>query len=258
MFDSSDPFDEPQVRLGMAYAASGSRAEAIAAYYRALHDNADSFGAHFLLGVAAVEDAQWEEAFRHFVAAIDRAPAHAEPYNNLGVVYFHQGDLPSARTCFERALSVRPRFADAVTNLGIYYLASGRAVEARTCFERAVALSARSASAYNNLGVSLFRAGQFDDATACFERSIALDAQLAAPLRNLAHIYLCKGQDAEAQSCYGRSAVVRRRAAYRLDPFDVLLPMAERLGAAPEDDAYEPDEEVVVYELDESDLDPEL
>lgn len=253
---SSDPFDEPQVRLGMAYAASGSRAEAIAAYYRALQDNSDSFAAHFLLGVAAVEDAQWEEAFRHFVAAIDRAPAHAEPYNNLGVVYFHQGDRPSARSCFERAISVRPRFSDAVSNLGIFYLATGRTVEAQTCFERAVAMAPRSAVAYNNLGVGLFRAGQFDDATACFERSIGLDAQLAAPLRNLAHIYQCKGQDAEAQSCHNRAAVVRRRSAYRLDPFDVLLPLSERLGAAPGDDAYEPDEEVVVYELDESDLDP--
>lgn len=256
MSHSSDPFDEPQVRLGLAYAASGSRAEAIAAYYRALGENADSIAAHFLLGVAATEDAQWEEAFRHFVATIDRAPALAEPYNNLGVVYFHQGDRPSSRACFERAVSVRPRYPEAVGNLGIFYLASGRAPEARTCFERTVAMAPRSASAYNNLGVCLIRAGQFDDATACFERAIALDPQLAAPLRNLAHVYACKGQDVEAQSCHSRSAVVRRRAAYRLDPFDVLLSLSERIGTAPEADAYEPDEDVVVYELDEDDLEP--
>jgi len=248
---SSDPFDEPQVRLGMAYAASGSRAEALAAYYRALIENPDSVAAHFLLGVAACEDAQWEEAFRHFVATIDRAPAMAEPYNNLGVVYFHQQDLSSARTCWERAVSVRARYPEAVANLGVFYLASGRAIEARTCFERAVAMAPRSASAYNNLGVALIRAGQFDDATACFEHSIGLDPQLAAPLRNLAHIYQCKGQDSEAQSCHNRSAVVVRRAAFRIDPFDVILPVSDRIGAVPEDDAYEPDEEVVVYDLDE-------
>lgn len=248
---TSDPFDDPQIRLGLAYAASGSRAEAAAAYYRALVENPDSFAAHFLLGVAACEDAHWEEGFRHCVAAIDRSPAHAEPYNNLGVVYFHQQDLSSARACFERALSLRSRYPEAVSNLGIFFLATGRAAEARPCFERAVALAPRAAFAYNNLGVGLVRAGQFEDATACFERAIALDPQLAAPLRNLAHLFLCKGQDAEAQSCHNRAAVVRRRAAYRLDPFDVLLPLSERVGAAPEGDAYEPDDEVVVYELDE-------
>lgn len=251
---SSDPFDEPQVRLGMAYAASGSRLEAIAAYYRALEENPDSVAAHFLLGVAACEDAQWEEAFRHCVAAIDRAPALAEPYNNLGVVYFHQQDPASARSCWERAVSVRPRYFEAMANMGVYYCAAGRAAEARSCLEKAVALGGRSASAANNLGVALFRTGQFDDATACFERAIALDPQLAAPLRNLAHIYLCKGQDAEAQSCHNRSAVVARRAAYRIDPFDLILAVSARIGPAPDQEPYEPTDGVVVYELDEDDL----
>jgi Tfp pilus assembly protein PilF len=247
-----DPFDTPEIRLGLAYAASGSRSEAIAAFRRAQAAAPDAFPPYFLLGVAACEDAQWEEAFHHCLAVIDRAPALPEPYNNLGVVYWHQGDFSGAQTCWEKALSLNGHHQSAMLNLGLAFLKDGRHLEAQTCMEKAVSIGPMTGSALNNLGVIYFHGGQFVEAEECFGKAVGLDGDLAAPLRNLAHIYACKGQDTEAQHCHNRAAVVRKSASYLIHPFHLIVHLARRIGGPDAADPYErPDAEVTVYDLDE-------
>lgn len=249
-----DPFDTPEIRLGLAYAASGDRSEAIAAFRRALLASPEAYPAHFLLAVSACEEAQWEEAFHHCLAVINRAPALPEPYNNLGVVYWHQGDFAGAQTCWEKALSLNPRHQAAMLNLGLAFLRDGRVEEARTCAERAVGIGPLTASALNNLGVMMVRCGQFVEANDVFAKAAGLDLQLAAPLRNLAHIYSCKGQDTEAQQCHNRAATAGKRSAYLIHPFHLIVHVSRRIGAldAGLGDRYEgPDEVARVYDLDE-------
>ena len=49
--------------------------------------------------------------------ALERDPASPKIWNNLGVLYFSEGDYEEARHCFEEALSRMPMFYDALINL---------------------------------------------------------------------------------------------------------------------------------------------
>lgn len=247
---SIDPFDSLPIRMGMAYAASGSRKEASAVYSRALTEDPDCFAAHFLLGVEACVDHEWEEGFRHFVSTIDRAPALAEPYHNLGIVYWQQGDFDSAQKCWQKAISLRVRFPEAILALGLAYLASQHMHEALTCMERAISFW-RSPATLTAMGVTLFRTGQFHEAGACFVKAAGLAPHMAAPLRNLAVLYRARGQEAEAQHCMSQASCARDQSGYFLTPLHVLLPLAQRVGAVRADEYEGPPCELVVYDLDE-------
>lgn len=247
---NSDPFDTLPIRMGLAYAATGSRAEAIASYRQALADDPDSFAAQFLLGVEAYVDQEWEEAFRRFVATIERAPALAEPFYNLGLVYWHQRDFASAQKCWEKAISLRVRFPQAILAMGTAYLASRRLPEALTCCEQAILLW-ETPETLNALGATLFHSGQFHEAGTCFEKAAGRAPHLAAPLRNLAVLYRARGQEQEAQHCLNQASSARDPSGFFIAPLHLLLPLARRIGVSGDATDDDGSAEPIVYDLDE-------
>ena len=204
----------------------------------------------FLLGVNACLQGEWEEAFRRFVTVIGQAPAWPEPYHNLGVVYWHQGDTESAQKSWEKALSLRPRFVEALIGLGLANLTAGRQHEGLRCMERAVAISSRAES-FNALGVALFCGAQVEDASRCFEKAVSVDSTLSAPLRNLATLFRARGQDAEAQHCLSRAALARDLSGFSMASLYVSVPIARRIGEMTEEEYDAPEAIFTVYDLDE-------
>jgi Flp pilus assembly protein TadD len=58
------------------------------------------------------------EAINVFTNITKNFPALAEPYNNLAVLYFEQGQLDKARQALETAIKIQPSYPTAHENLG--------------------------------------------------------------------------------------------------------------------------------------------
>jgi Tfp pilus assembly protein PilF len=68
-------------------------------------------------GKAAEAQKNWEEARKHFEAAIAAYPDYDVAYNGLGQALANAGDATAARTAFEKAIKINDNFAMAYRNL---------------------------------------------------------------------------------------------------------------------------------------------
>src|SRR5215211_8183325 len=60
-----------------------------------------------------------EEAQRICRQLLEAQPAHAEAWNQLGLIIDETGDSDGAMACWRRAIEARPDFAEAHNNLGL-------------------------------------------------------------------------------------------------------------------------------------------
>ena len=66
--------------------------------------------------------------------------------------YEQQGDLASAKKCYENILAIDPKHELTLHGLGIIYAQSGDIKTAQSYFEMVLEVNPRSDSAYSNLG----------------------------------------------------------------------------------------------------------
>jgi tetratricopeptide (TPR) repeat protein len=82
---------------------------------------------------------RFEEARRSFERAVKLKKDYAEAMNNIGVIYYQQGDYKKAIAQYKKALEVRPT-ASFHSNLGSVYFAQKRFDEATTEYLEALRL----------------------------------------------------------------------------------------------------------------------
>ncbi len=199
-----------QNNLGIAMAAAGRPADAIAPFDRALELKPDYAEAHDNLGLALVQTGRFYEAIGHYERAVAINPRNAASRNNLAVVLAGTGQLdaaiaqyeaglklapdqaethynlanalahrrrnPEAIAHYERALQLRPAYAEAAANLGAAYANAGRLTEAVATYERALALTPKDADVHYNLGLAWRALGRTEAAQAQFEIAARLQA----------------------------------------------------------------------------------
>lgn len=129
----------------------------------------------------------------------------ARPHNaialaNLGMAYFHAGDVDHALEFDQRALRENPANVEAHYNSGIIYAKLGRTDEAIAEYKTALKLRPKLAAAHNNLGNALSAAGRPSEALAEYQESARLDPDFAEPQNNLGNVMLQSGQITEAVS----------------------------------------------------------
>ena len=107
------------IRYGSALQSLGLRAEATAAYHKALQLNPASAEALFKLGLAYQDSRNLHRAAEAYRRALALRPDLAEAETNLGVVLQEQGDLAAAKQAYGRAIVLMPsafgRVAQALT-----------------------------------------------------------------------------------------------------------------------------------------------
>lgn len=166
-----------------------------------------------LLGLAATTWAQvghWKNSQTLYERALAVTDDNYLAHNNLGNLYYREGNLEAARLHYEAAVSIRPTYADANYNLGNVLLHQGDPQAARGLFERALASQPDHAMANLNVGVVHARAGDHRRALAHFERAALADPGNPEPLYNLGVIHGILEQPHEARSYLER--------ALRIDP----------------------------------------
>lgn len=116
---------------------------------------------------------------------IEKNPTSFMAYNNLGLLYLHEGRPGEAIPLFEKSIQNNPRDLSAINNLGVALVELGRYNEAHRQYLQAIAIDQNNSQAYHNYGVALARQGQLDEAIEYYQKALAIDPDLAATHSNL-------------------------------------------------------------------------
>ena len=170
--------------LGVAQAARGRGADAIAAFREALKLAPRYADAHVNLGNAFDKRGDHASAAECFRQAIAIEPDLAVAHYNLGNVLLAQGDA-AAIDAYRRAIALKPDFADAHMSLGVVLRRQGQPQAAVACLRKAIALKPDDAAAYDNLASVLAEIGRLDEAVAANRRALELGPTSAAAHSNL-------------------------------------------------------------------------
>lgn len=127
----------------------------------------DRAAKHFAKGDLVRAEAALHDAL---IADVSYAPAH----NNLGRVYFDQGNLYLAAWEFEYARRLLPESAEVVNNLGLVYESAGQNGRAIESYSQALSLDPGNSEYMGNLARILVRDGKDPTQAAVLLRDLIL------------------------------------------------------------------------------------
>jgi protein O-mannosyl-transferase len=163
-----------------------------------LERNPDSFLAHNNLGNIFFQNGQTDDALAQYRMALEIQPRYALAHNNLGSALSQKGRLDEAVEHYNQALTIEPRYAQAHNNLGIALLQKGRVDEAMAHFQAALALQPNNPEIHNNFGQALLGTGAVDEAMHHFQEAVAIAPEFAGAQENLGKVLSQKGRLDEA------------------------------------------------------------
>lgn len=166
---------ETHLNLGIALAAAGKRAEAVASYRQSLALNPAGVEALNNLGNVLREVGERREPLELYQKAVELDPLRPDSHCNLGTALFELRRIRDAEEVFRRAVALRPDYNPAQLGLAAVLRVQGRTAEAEACCEAALARDPRFAGGASVLAELRADRGQFPEAQALFERAIALD-----------------------------------------------------------------------------------
>ena len=194
------------------------------------------------LGDEYAKLAQWAEAEKAYLNALELRPRHAAARNNLGRLYLRQGNLAKAEEQFRALLAVSPDVvaarlnlagvlvrqekwqeaiqeyeqvlefdaanSDALEHLGDLALGRGGNVKEAVAYYRAAveASSVPSASLWSRLGVAAKESGNLDQAQEAYAAALAIDSTYADAWFNLGNLQVVLQRSAAASNSYHNAA----------------------------------------------------
>ncbi len=180
----------------------------------------------FEKGSQSLDKKTWEEAKKHFEAAIAIYPDYDVAYNGLGQALANTGDATAARAAFEKAIKINDNFAMAYRNLARISLSERKFDEMDNLLTRSLSADPLNAWALAYAAYAELQLHKFDDAIGHARKAHSV------PHDGLASIHIVaaraleeKQQPAEAASEYrmylqedpaGRDAERARKAIARL------------------------------------------
>ncbi len=94
------------------------------------------------LGIKYFEECLWDDALRHFEAAVQINETYPDAFYWVALTLVQQNKISKAKECFEKAIELNPDYADAHFQMGLL-LRSRAKKKARACFEKALSLNLR-------------------------------------------------------------------------------------------------------------------
>jgi Tfp pilus assembly protein PilF len=173
-------------------------------YTKTLAMSPDSYHIRNNLGTVYWRQGNVAAAEREWQEAVRLAPRNAIILNNLGLVRTKQERYAEAVDYFQRAMHLKPLYTDPHLNLGAAYTEMGQADQAELQLRAAVALSPLRTDARNKLGKLYSDAGRLDDAKSQFLKSVESEPNATA-YKGLGAIYLRWGDHARAAEAFERA-----------------------------------------------------
>jgi tetratricopeptide (TPR) repeat protein len=138
------------------------------------------------LGIAYLEQAQYDKAIPAFRDAVRRARHWSYPLHNEALAYVETGDYKSAIRAYQEAIRLTPQYSYLPYNLGLVYQRLNRRKDAEALYKKATALAPDSAEPYNALGTLRASEGKRDDAERLYREALLKNSTLLAARHNLA------------------------------------------------------------------------
>ena len=165
--------------LGAAAAQTGQIDQAIHAFRTVIAIKPDYAEAHSNLGNVLKDQGKLEEAIEAYNKALSLKPDYAEAYNNMGNILMDQGKLEGATEAYNKALSLKPDYADAYYNHGNVLKDQGKLEEAIKAYQKALSLKPDYVKAHKNMGVVLINQGKLDEAIEAYKKALSLKPDYA-------------------------------------------------------------------------------
>ena len=99
-----------------------------------------------------IRNRDWNNDIVLYTRTLELSPDAYIILNNLGTVYWHEGDLDKAESTWQRVLALNPSHADVLNNLGMLASRRHRYAEALGFFQRAIEAKPSLAGATSQLG----------------------------------------------------------------------------------------------------------
>jgi len=144
-------------------------------YTATLAVSPDAYYIHNNLGTVYWGQGNISAAEKEWRTALRLAPASEYVLHNLGLVANAEKHYPEAQDLFLRALAIRPNYSDAHLDLGRTYEAMGRLQEAETQLRAAESLSPLSLRAHNALSEFYFDRRRLRESEAEARRSVEIE-----------------------------------------------------------------------------------
>ncbi len=138
------------------------------------------------LGIAYLEQAQYDKALPAFHDAIRRAQHWSYPLHNEALAYVELGDYKSAIRAYQEAIRLTPQYSYLPYNLGLVYQRLNRRNDAEASYRKAVSLAPNSAEPYNALGTLKASEGKRGEAEQHYRNALQRNANLLPARHNLA------------------------------------------------------------------------
>ena len=156
----------------------------------------------------------WENEFTLFSDMIEKNPAVAFYYNNLGLAYFEKKkDYTKAKEYFEKAISLKPDYSMAFNNLGNLYLDTKQNDMAYESYLKAIKSDSLNAVAHNNLGLFLIERNEFEKAGYYLRKAIEIDKYYFDGLNNYASVLIAKKNFNEAKKALNKAISINTKSA---------------------------------------------
>jgi len=147
----------------------------------------------------------WHDDVRLYTATLASSPSSYHIRNNLGTVYWKQGNIDAAEQEWRKALELSPRNVIFINNLGMVFSYRKQYDDATAYFLRAMRYKPNYTDPHLNLGNVYEELGQHADAELQFRAAVALSPLRVDARNKLGRLYLDSGRLPEAEEQFRRS-----------------------------------------------------
>ena len=162
-----------------------------------------------LLGLAAYQAGQINEAINNFRRAVKLNPQVYFYHNNLGLALDAQGLTEEAIDCYKQTIKLKPDFANTYNNLGIAFAKTGMTDDAIQNFNLALSITPDNAEIYFNLGILFADMGILDAAIDNYKKAVAINPQYAEACNRLGFIFKERGMLDDAMEYYKKLLILK-------------------------------------------------
>ena len=180
--------------LGVAATNIGQEEDAIKAFTRAIHLKPNYMEARANLANRMMAQSQFEKALQIVGGSLQLVPDDAINLNAMAVCLIHLERFEEALKIGRKAVDANPDNAEAHNNLGICYRRLERWEEASRCYARALEINPEFVNALNNLGLALVKQGKPLEGIDLYKRCLDLNGESAITHDNLGLAYLNLGR----------------------------------------------------------------
>ena len=138
------------------------------------------------LGIAYLEQAEFDKAIPAFRDAFRRAPRWSYPLHNEALAHIEAGEYQPAIRLYQQAMRLTPEYSYLPYNLGLVYQRLNRRKDAEASYRKAMSIEPASAEPYNALGTLKASEGKAADAEKLYRDALSRNPNLLAARQNLA------------------------------------------------------------------------